>query len=56
MSEAYKDGIEAGHRINKYKDCGDVPDNPYPENSKEYNEWEEGFGDGTEDFIRLQEI
>lgn len=55
MSEAYNDGIEAAYRIGKYQNYTDIPDNPYSENSKEANDWNEGFGDGTEDFLRSQE-
>ena len=49
--EAYKDGIEAAYRINKYIGCKHVPENPYSEHSEESNAWKDGFGDGTEDLI-----
>lgn len=56
MSDAYNDGIEARYRINKYKNYTTTPENPYPENSKEAEDWDERFANGTEDFLRLQEI
>lgn len=56
MSEAYNDGIEAAYRIGKYKGYTNILENPYSKNSKEHDEWAKGFKDGTEDFIRLQEI
>jgi len=54
LIEAYSDGIDAAYRINKYAAYKTVPDNPYPLNSAEAKAWDDGFGDGTEDFIVAQ--
>jgi hypothetical protein len=52
LEQAYKDGLDAGWRKGRYEgnrnwfiDC------PYPEGSDEAKSWNDGFGDGTEDFI-----
>lgn len=55
VGDPYADGLEAGHRIGRYEGCRDAfIDCPWPENSPEYKLWQDGFGDGTEDFIAWQ--
>ena len=56
ITKAYKDGIEAAHRIGKYENCKKTPENPYLRGTPEADAWRNGFGDGTEDFIKLGKL
>lgn len=53
-SSPYARGIEAGHRIGEYEGVIETPKCPYPEGSPENDQWYDGFGDGTEDYIAYQ--
>ena len=51
---AYKRGIDAAYRIGEYEGYTITPECPYKNQSKEYDEWLDGFGDGTEDYINMR--
>jgi hypothetical protein len=52
--EIYQDGLNAGYRIEKYEGVTSRPINPYVKGTKEYAIWNNGFDEGTEDFIAIQ--
>jgi hypothetical protein len=54
--DAYKDGLDAAYRTGPYEGVKDVPKCPFAKDTKEYEEWWQGFGDGTEDFICSQRL
>lgn len=51
--EAYKLGLAAGHRTPPYSKH-ETPHDPYPSGSTDSKDWQEGFGDATEDYIHYQ--
>ena len=55
LNEAYKDGLNAAYRHGKYSTYTSTPINPYKINTPEATAWMDGFADGTEDLIELQD-
>ncbi len=50
IESAYFQGINAGHEwFHNYEVGRKYPDNPYPKDSKEYDEWDKGFEQGEDD-------
>jgi hypothetical protein len=39
--------VAASYRIEEYTAATTYPDNPYPVDSQEETDWDEGFSDGT---------
>jgi len=54
--DAYRDGIHAAWRIEKYVGATTVPECPYREETPEYDEWWLGFGHGTDDMMYQKEL
>ena len=50
----YQRGHNAATRLGEYEGAEDTPDCPYEEGCIDYEDWWDGFGDGTEDFIQWQ--
>jgi hypothetical protein len=49
----YDLGVAAGNRLPPY--CKEKnPECPFPKGTNEYEDWYEGFGDGTEAYINYQ--
>lgn len=44
----YSDGYNAAVRIEDYEGYTTVPPNPYEKGTEQYQEWEDGFDDGTD--------
>jgi hypothetical protein len=49
--EAYLRGHRAALRIEEYEGWKKVPPNPYEPGTPDHEQWDVGFGDGTEDLI-----
>lgn len=48
------DGYNAAVRREEYEGYTTVPENPYEKGTQQYDEWEDGFGDGMEWLIHWQ--
>ena len=53
--DAYRESVNAAHKTDVYGGVAVVSECPYEDDSIESEYWWDGFGDGTEDFIVMQE-
>lgn len=56
LDEAYKDGLDAAYRINKYEGFKSTPPCPFEQGTENDVAWWQGFGDGTQDLVGSYEL
>jgi hypothetical protein len=52
----YMRGWHAAMREEEYAGAKDCPENPYHPGSRDHDEWQAGFGEGTDALYWLQDL